>query len=131
MEKKQISFNEAFVRLNLLDDLRGLTLPAKPLAEVLIMKAALRVPMAAWAQIVSESESGTGGNKDDETRKAALDEAALSDCGCADRRLSAETFTEIVAAALAAGEVKSFLNPEKTLPAHEWLETLAYHLTGA
>ncbi len=119
------------MRLNLLDDLRCLTLPAKPLAEVLIMKAALRVPAAAWAQIVRESESGTDGNNDDETRRAALEEAALSDCGCADRRLSAETFTEIVAAALTAGEVTSFMRPGESLPAPEWLEALACHLTEA
>jgi len=121
-----ITYNEAYTRLCLLEDMRALTLPAKTLAEVLILRAAYRKPIAAWSQLTESIN--TDEQADDEARAKAIEAAANEDSGAANRVLSTAAFTDVVEAGMTKGMVKSNLCPDKELNAADWLDVLSGHL---
>lgn len=122
---KTITFNAAYLRAMLLEDMRQLAIPAKALAEILILRAhygtALRRFAEARDAITADEQA------DEATKNAAVESKAAEDSGCRDRRLTPDTFAAVVEAAVAAGEINSAV-ASKTVRAAEWLEALTYDL---
>ena len=134
-----MTYNEANYRLALLADTRALTLPAKALAEILILRSIYSRPIEEYRAIHTEiykdaprieegAQPGDEQQKVLEACRTAAEARAAEQCAAPDRRLSPQAWEQVVAAALAAETVKSALAPEADVPATVWLETFAANL---
>lgn len=124
MEKK-LTYNEAYTRLQILDDIRALNLSAKAMAETLLMRVAAQKAIQEFAAdreaILAADEA------DEEAKTAALEAKANEPSGTIDRRYSEEAFEQLCGAALNAGVITSSLATDedghpKAIPAPAWLE---------
>lgn len=93
-----MTYNDIFVNLQYLDDMRQLALPAKATAEALIMRAAW---LPAMRDIAEKHRAITAEDASDEAKAAALEAAASEEVpGQSERRFSPEAFGQIVDAAV-------------------------------
>lgn len=139
--KKKITYNNVYIRMQLLAEILSLKLPKKALSETLILRAyygkAVDEFEQSKKQMCSDATSGKDPEKDKGEIEKIVSEAILSkseeDAGVADRKFSSQAFEEVVGAAMEAGTMKSamFIGEDKkpvSVDALLWLQPVAYNL---
>lgn len=116
-----MTYNELYIRMRTLDDMRQLRLPAKATAEVLMARAAI-IPhigeLAQKQQSIAEYSSA-----EDAEKEAAFAELTAQECSAPDRRLSPAAFEQIAEAALANGPMHTIFGDDTEPTA--WLSHVA------
>lgn len=127
-----MKYNDIYLRMAFLNDLRQLRLDRDALTETVLLRVhynkGIREFEAQKQDLVADQSA------DDEVRRQAVRTAADEDCpAVSDRRFTREAFRSIVAAAMdAEGGLASFMappaaegEPAPLLPADVWLEQFA------
>lgn len=132
-----MNFNEAIMRKVLLDDMRQIKpLGAKATTEAILLRVNYQKAMKEWGDalnVINEDKEAT-----EEIRSKAIETKAAEESGISDRRMSAEAFEQVVAAALEIGTLRTQLitNPQAKegedarmeVEAEEWLQMFAANL---
>lgn len=125
-----MNYNEALIKNALLNELaliRGLN--AKALTERILLSIHYRKAVEDWLKVRQSVESEQDAT--DEIKANAISTKIVEDCGIDDRRMSAESFGQVVEAVAPLETITSILAARPTdgtpqsIPTDAWLQAFA------